>query len=306
MAILASQFVVLLTKAQGRTERYEVAPPAPFLARPFTLLVRNNRGYWEALLAPTSLTRETAEIWLDQGNTGFFQQPEHWTDTRYYDAFSAFCSPYSWLEKCDPQRGLVAIAAYGAKLGPNGADYDRLRKESPARPLITDALLDKVRTAASAVEIPDREPPFIPTRMLPYAAEKGLGWGECLAFWLYGDVAGPSLSAKQAGRLLGIQETAQVRRMARTAGRKLGVDSIMRLVPPWPKESAPTTLDQPHYDVPGRESGDRAAPNRAAGRRNKGVKRTSKTTTPPPNGPSQTGKPSGGGRGNNAPAPKGK
>lgn len=31
-----------------------------------------------------------------------------------------------------------------------------------------------------------------------------------------------------------------------------------------------------------------------------------KTVTRPPNGPSTTGKPSGGGRGNNPPAPKGK
>jgi hypothetical protein len=56
----------------------------------------------------------------------------------------------------------------------------------------------------------------------------------------------------------------------------------------------------------GRTRGDRAAPNRAAGRRKREVNTTSKSTTPPPNGPSQTGNKSGGGRGNNAPAPKGK
>lgn len=261
MAPLAHDFILRLMRAQGRRERYETSPPAPFLGRPLTLYARINRGHGEALLAPNMLSRQTAVEWLDQGNAGFFHRPEDWSDTRYYDAFSVFCSPATWMQVADPLTGIVALAA-AASISLSDLDDQELgahmdRKGSPPGFAWSQDFLLKIRGAATKVEIPDREPPFIPTKILPHAAERDLGWGEALAFWLYADKSGPNLSAKQVGRMLGITNDEQVRRMARVAGRKLGVDTLVRLVPPWPKESGPITIKEPKYDIPDTQGGER-------------------------------------------------
>ena len=274
MAALAYAFIIKLTQAQGRRERYDIAPPAPFLGRPLTLYVRDNRGQWDALLAPTTLAKASATEWLDRGDSGFFHRPEDWADTRYFDAFSVFCHPHAWTKGAEPHAG---IAAWVALLARDHVAVDAKVLRDHVRGLggpvdfdWSPALLKQVQDAARKVEIPNREPPYIPIRILPYAAERGLGWGEALAFWLYSDSFGPNLTARQAGRLLGVAQPAQLRKMARDAKEKVGEDTLMRFVPAWPKQDADITINEPQYDVPGQERGDTDRATNAAPREREG------------------------------------
>lgn len=245
LAALAKAFIIDLARARDETRSFRTTGPTQFLGRGLTLLVRRNHGHWEAFLGPNQLPEETASRMLDDGDAGMFHRPEDWGDTRYYDSFqAAFCHPRRWGDGCGA-KGLVALAAQASH------EQSRALRQRLATALQeaeagfgAEELLDAIRHAARKASVPSREATLIPVRILRVARMKGLGFGETLAFWLYADVWGPGITAKETTYILDVSTTDQVKKMARTARRKLdGLDTLMRLVPPWPADTSKSSAE---------------------------------------------------------------